>query len=586
MEEQNAPIFTHAKMEYTNQLIDILTPQLFDGIKSIYDEAIKVNGINYQPILVLFRKFLEKVPTWSSVILETEADRIIKCSECDWLDDLITAVFISHTKILTSIGTNISNANIDVTIPKTINFIHKTYINVAREIWKNPYLYNSNVPASEYQQNMRTVEMIIKESIENTVRNLLPIKEILKQHLDTYDTNNYEAQKKLASNDLRQMLFDEIKSLNLGKLLIQSNEDDYVKVDNSQSQNENNDDDENNDHENNDDYENNDGDENNDHEKNDDDENNDDENNDGNENNDYENNEDENNDDENNDNDEKINMDENNDDDEKINMDEKIEPIENIIEPVNDYESPDEEEIQKKCSNLEINTIPDVTEEKYDNVEIVKKEEKKDLSLLETFIQSLSNDNKKKELKEKQRLETERVEKERIERIEKERVENDKINIEKEKEKKRIAMEEERINIEKVRLEEERIENERINMEKERLDKERINMEKERLDKERLDKERLDKERLDKERIEKEKMEKEKMEKEKMEKEKERIAMEENDVIKPLKEVISVDKQIDDTETVDDFFNDVSKLMENKGINVNKEAKTYTLFDDAIDEEN
>ena len=514
MEEQNAPIFTHAKMEYTNQLIDILTPQLFDGIKSIYDEAIKVNGINYQPILVLFRKFLEKVPTWSSVILETEADRIIKCSECDWLDDLITAVFISHTKILTSIGTNISNANIDVTIPKTINFIHKTYINVAREIWKNPYLYNSNVPASEYQQNMRTVEMIIKESIENTVRNLLPIKEILKQHLDTYDTNNYEAQKKLASNDLRQMLFDEIKSLNLGKLLIQSNEDDYVKVDNSQSQNENN------------------------------------------------------------------------DDDEKINMDEKIEPIENIIEPVNDYESPDEEEIQKKCSNLEINTIPDVTEEKYDNVEIVKKEEKKDLSLLETFIQSLSNDNKKKELKEKQRLETERVEKERIERIEKERVENDKINIEKEKEKKRIAMEEERINIEKVRLEEERIENERINMEKERLDKERINMEKERLDKERLDKERLDKERLDKERIEKEKMEKEKMEKEKMEKEKERIAMEENDVIKPLKEVISVDKQIDDTETVDDFFNDVSKLMENKGINVNKEAKTYTLFDDAIDEEN
>ena len=101
-----------------------------------------------------------------------------------------------------------------------------------------------------------------------------------------------------------------------------------------------------------------------------------------------------------------------------------------------------------------------------------------------------------------------------------------------------------------------------------------------------MEKEKMEKEKMEKEKIEKEKMEKEKMEKEKMEKEKERIAMEENDVIKPLKEVISVDKQIDDTETVDDFFNDVSKLMENKGINVNKEAKTYTLFDDAIDEEN
>ena len=58
---------------------------------------------------------------------------------------------------------------------------------------------------------MRTVELIIKESIENTIRNLLPIKDILKNHLDAYDKSNYEAQKKLASNDLRQMLIDEIK---------------------------------------------------------------------------------------------------------------------------------------------------------------------------------------------------------------------------------------------------------------------------------------------------------------------------------------------------------------------------------------
>ena len=33
MEEQNAPIFTQAKLEYTNQLIDTLTPHFFDGIK-------------------------------------------------------------------------------------------------------------------------------------------------------------------------------------------------------------------------------------------------------------------------------------------------------------------------------------------------------------------------------------------------------------------------------------------------------------------------------------------------------------------------------------------------------------------------
>ena len=41
-----------------------------------------------------------------------------------------------------------------------------------------------------------------------------------------------------------------------------------------------------------------------------------------------------------------------------------------------------------------------------------------------------------------------------------------------------------------------------------------------------------------------------------------------------------------DTETVDNFFTDVSRLMEKKGINVEKNVKSYTLFDDAEDEEN
>ena len=216
MEEQNTPIFSQAKLEYTNQLIDTLTPNFFDGIKSIYDEAKTVNSVNKtQSITLLFRNFLEKVPTWSNVIIESETERIIKITDCDWLDDLITAVFISHTKILTSIGANTSNTNIDLVIPKTVNFIHKCYINIAREMWKNPYLFNEYIIASEYQKNMRTVELIIKESMENTIRQLLPIKEILKQHLDTYESNQTEIQKRVAANDLRQMLLEEIKNLNL-----------------------------------------------------------------------------------------------------------------------------------------------------------------------------------------------------------------------------------------------------------------------------------------------------------------------------------------------------------------------------------
>ena len=39
MEDLNVPIFAQAKIEYTNQLVDILYPHIYDGIKSIYDES-------------------------------------------------------------------------------------------------------------------------------------------------------------------------------------------------------------------------------------------------------------------------------------------------------------------------------------------------------------------------------------------------------------------------------------------------------------------------------------------------------------------------------------------------------------------
>ena len=51
------------------------------------------------------------------------------------------------------------------------------------------------------------------------------------------------------------------------------------------------------------------------------------------------------------------------------------------------------------------------------------------------------------------------------------------------------------------------------------------------------------------------------------------------------KEIITVTKHDSDDETVDEFFNDITKIMESKGETINKHPKKYTLFDDAIQEE-
>ena len=83
-----------------------------------------------------------------------------------------------------SIGSNHNFNKINVTIPKTTTFIHKSYINIAREVWKNPYLFDEQVPGHEYQRNMKQLEDMIKLTIEDTIRRQLPIKEILREHLE------------------------------------------------------------------------------------------------------------------------------------------------------------------------------------------------------------------------------------------------------------------------------------------------------------------------------------------------------------------------------------------------------------------
>ena len=207
MDDLNVPIFSQAKLEYTKQLVDVLYMNMYDGVRSIYDDSKKLYMMKPMgsPIYI-FRSLLEKVPKWNTEIIDAETERITIASKCDWLDDLLTAVFISHTRILMSIGPNQNYNKINVTIPKTTTFIHKSYINISREVWKNPYLFNEQVPGHEYQRNMKQLEDMIKLTIEDTIRRQLPIKEILREHLETYD----EPKQETKPLDM-QMILNELK---------------------------------------------------------------------------------------------------------------------------------------------------------------------------------------------------------------------------------------------------------------------------------------------------------------------------------------------------------------------------------------
>jgi uncharacterized protein (UPF0147 family) len=73
---------------------------------------------------------------------------------------------------------------IDINIPKLDDFIHKAYINVARKVYKNVYLFELNSAPLQVQRHNRELEIIVQECILNAVRESIPIEHILKAYMD------------------------------------------------------------------------------------------------------------------------------------------------------------------------------------------------------------------------------------------------------------------------------------------------------------------------------------------------------------------------------------------------------------------
>ena len=219
--EDNITVLVDAKMEYTKQLTNIIVPHIFDGIKSIYETSKSVCNLNKDGnVLMRFQEQLSQIPKWNQEIIDEEYNRIVENSGCDWLDELVTAVFLSHTKILTSIKSNKKQNKINLKIPKIDHFIHKCYIESAREIWKNPYLFSDRYNQIDYQRNVRDCNTIISDSIEETIRKLLPVKSILKEYLGENNENDNFVPEQYRDN-LRKLVKKELQ-------LVQNNKEELL----------------------------------------------------------------------------------------------------------------------------------------------------------------------------------------------------------------------------------------------------------------------------------------------------------------------------------------------------------------------
>ena len=238
MDDFNVSSLHESKNEWGARLLTILTPLIIEGFRSIFDESYKLckeNGEN-DKYLMTFQNFITRIPKWSNAVIEIEKKRIIERSGCSYLEELVTCIHIIQLKLLTAMRVGQKQKKIDINIPKLDDFIHRCYINVARKVYKNVYLFELKCKPLEIQKHNRELEIIVQECILNAVRDSIPVESILRAYMEetTEEDVVEEIKEQVIENpkkvEEKQEIFEGIKFNDVDKVLNKNGKEELVEA--------------------------------------------------------------------------------------------------------------------------------------------------------------------------------------------------------------------------------------------------------------------------------------------------------------------------------------------------------------------
>lgn len=170
-ETLNVNVLVAAKEEYSKQLINCIQPGIYDILLSIFEDSQK-NNIRLSVSYSNFQKELKSVPHWADYKLEEKLNSINR--KFPYLMDLITAIFVSHVKILACVRLKTDDKSVKIKVPSLNSFLHKIIVSCCEQIYYNP---------QSIHDDKAKMFILINECIHETIANQIPIEYILNEYL-------------------------------------------------------------------------------------------------------------------------------------------------------------------------------------------------------------------------------------------------------------------------------------------------------------------------------------------------------------------------------------------------------------------
>lgn len=180
-------VYHKLNQDFVDQLVDVISPYIHEGITTIYKNSYKTakDKGDENKVIYIFQKILVSVEHWTDVTIEKATENIkIKSGTVDYLERLLQTVIKTEIILMTLNpaakidGMDLNQYTLGIKLP---GFIHRCYIECAKDAHNYSFLFYDNVSTLEYNRNQLTVNDLFRKAILRAIRKTVPIRAILEQ---------------------------------------------------------------------------------------------------------------------------------------------------------------------------------------------------------------------------------------------------------------------------------------------------------------------------------------------------------------------------------------------------------------------